>query len=130
MIVSVTRLRLRSLRFLLSFVYQARRSRLQAQRSDGCLGACVRETRGLTFWTLTMWADEGSLRHFLLTGAHRQVMPKLSHWCDEAAVARWAEEAMDCPTWELAAIRLAQSGRLSRVRWPSELHRNGRIDVS
>lgn len=50
-VVSVTRLRVRSARFLLPFLWQAVRSALQAKRSRGNLGVRLRKTRGLAFWT-------------------------------------------------------------------------------
>lgn len=130
MIVSVTRLRLRSLRYLLPFAWHARRARLQAERSPGCRGAQVRKTQGLAFWTLTYWDDEKSLRQYMLRGPHREAMPKLAHWCDESAVTHWQHEGTDCPGWDVATTRLAEQGRLSRVEHPSDLHKSGRIGLS
>ena len=130
MIVSVTRLRLRSWRFLLPFAWDARQARLQAEKAVGCRGALVRKTQGLAFWTLTYWDDEASLRQFMLKGPHRQAMPKLAKWCDESAVTHWHHDAEDLPGWDVATARLAEHGRLSRVEYPSELQRSGRIGVS
>jgi heme-degrading monooxygenase HmoA len=130
MVVSVTRLRLRSLWYLPMFAYHAGRSRRQAERTAGCLRVQTRKTKGLTFWTLTFWDSEQSLKQFMKHRPHRQVMPKLSHWCDEAAVNRWVHNSPEQPTWEYAAAHLAEHGRLSRVTHPSELHESGRIDVT
>jgi Domain of unknown function (DUF3291) len=130
MIVSVTRLRLRSWRFLLPFAWDARQARLQAERSAGCRGALVRKTQGLAFWTLTYWDDEASLRQFMLKGPHRKAMPKLAKWCDESAVTHWQHDAAELPGWDIATARLAEHGRLSRVDHPSDLQRSGRIGVS
>ena len=130
MFVSVTRLRLRSIRFLLPFAYRASQLRKQARGSPGCLGAQTRKTRGLAFWTLTLWDSEQSMRSFVGRSPHREVMPKLSHWCDEAVVAHWNQEALPQPTWQLATERILNIGRLLRLSLPSEAHRNGRIDVS
>lgn len=130
MIVSVTRLRLRSLRYLLPFAYHSRRAHRQAEQSPGCLGAQVRKTGGLAFWTLTFWDNETSLRNYLSHGPHRQVMPKLSRWCDEAAVTHWTHDGPQYPAWEHAAVRLAEQGRLLRVAHPSELHKSGRIGLT
>ena len=129
-IVSVTRLRLRSWRFLLPFAWDARRARLQAEQSPGCRGALVRKTQGLAFWTLTYWDDEASLRQFMLKGPHRKAMPKLARWCDESAVMHWQEDSAVLPGWDIATARLAEHGRLSRVEHPSDLQKSGRVGVS
>lgn len=73
------------------------------------------------FWTLTYWDDEHSLRKFML---------KLARWCDESAVTHWHHDAEDLPGWDIATARLAEDGRLSRVEYPSELQRSGRVGVS
>src|SRR5436190_399991 len=112
MIVSVTRLRLRSIRFLLGFIIDARRSERQAQSTAGCLGTRTRKTAGLAFWTLTFWESEASLRAFVSGAPHRKIMPKLVDWCDEAAVARWVHDEASRPTWDSATTRLREHGRL------------------
>jgi heme-degrading monooxygenase HmoA len=129
MLVSVTRLRLRSWRFLLPFAIEAARSRRQAEGSPGCVGALVRKTQGLAFWTLTFWEDGASLRAFMLKSPHHAAMPKLAHWCDEAAVAHWEHGSAVRPGWSEAAEKLAAAGRLSRVKRPSARHLEGRIGV-
>lgn len=127
--VSVTRLRLRSLRFVLPFVWQSRRSARQAARSEGCLDVKLRKTRGLAFWTLTSWADETSMKAFRDAPPHREAMRKLRHWCDEAAVGHWIHERDNRPGWEEAAAHLAEHGRLSRVSHPSQAQQAGRINT-
>jgi hypothetical protein len=111
--VSVTRLRLRSKR-----VGGCNR---QALRTPGCQGLRTRKTRGLAFWTLTMWNDEKSMRSFV-------GIPKLSSWCDEASVAHWTQESGSMPEWEAATRVLSGSGRLLRVARPSEAHKKGQIN--
>ena len=83
MFISVTRLRLRSILFLPLFAYEAGRSRKQAEASRGCLGARVRKSQGLAFWTFTFWQDERRMREFRAQSPHSKVMPKLANWCDE-----------------------------------------------
>ena len=129
MLVSVTRLRLRSALYLLPFVFHTTRSRRQAETHSGCLGVAVRKTRGLAFWTLSAWDSEDSLRSFLAGGPHRQAMPKLFHWCDEAATAHWHTDSSTLPDWDSAARQLQQSGRLSRVKHPSAAQRQGVIEA-
>ena len=129
-IVAATRLRLRSMRYLLPFMYHASRSRRQAEKAKGCLAVKTRKTKGLAFWTLTGWDSEQSLRQYMLEDPHRQAMPKLARWCDEAAVGHWTQGAVELPPWEHAAGQLAKHGRLSHVLYPSELHKSGKMNVT
>jgi hypothetical protein len=129
-IVSVTRLRLRSLLFFPGFFWYTRLSIRQAKRTPGNLGVRVRKTKGLAFWTFSMWRDNQAIRTFVPASPHREAMQKLPHWCDEAAFADWEQENADWPSWETAAERLAASGRLVNVLHPSEQHRAGRIETA
>ena len=60
-LVSITRLRLRSIRFLPLFVWDAFRSLRQARVSDGCLAADTRAQRGFVFWTRTLWREAAAM---------------------------------------------------------------------
>ena len=124
-VVSVTRLRVRSVRFLPAFIWDTARSLRQARNSDGCLRADVRREKGLAFWTRTVWRDLAAMQTFVGAGAHRAAMPKLREWCDEAAVVHWQEGSPTFPDWQTAAARLRAEGRLSRVRYPSRAHGEG-----
>jgi heme-degrading monooxygenase HmoA len=132
-IVSVTRLQLRSPRFLLLFAWHAHRSRRQAEAAEGCLHVAVRKTAGLAFWTLTAWRDEASLRAYMRAAPHRWAVPKLARWCDEAAVTHWEQDPGQEPVqafgWDAAAERLIREGRLLKVLHPSESQRQGVISI-
>ena len=128
--VSVTRLRLRSLRFFPAFFWITRSSARQARRAPGCLGIRLRKTRGLTFWTLSAWESEQEMAVFRGQSPHREAMARLPQWCDEASVAHWIEEAAEWSSWDRAARRLQEQGRLSLVLHPSAAHADGRIDIS
>lgn len=87
--VSLTRLKLRSRRYLPAFAWHTWRSVRQVKHAPGFRsGALARDPHG-GFWTLTLWQDEASMRAYRNTGSHRKAMPKLIGWCDEAAVAHW-----------------------------------------
>jgi hypothetical protein len=129
-IVSVTRLRLRSIRFFPGFLWYTGRSVRLAKRTPGNLGVTVRKTKGLAFWTLAMWRDNQAIRTFVPASPHKEAMQKLPYWCDEAAFADWEEETADWPSWGTAAEKLAASGRLVNVLHPSEQHQAGRIETS
>jgi hypothetical protein len=129
-IISVTRLRLRSLRFLPGFLWYTRRSMKQAKRTPGNLGVRTRKTKGLAFWTLAMWRDNQAIRSFVPASPHKEAMQKLPHWCDEAVFADWEQDTADWPPWAAATERLAATGRLVDVLHPSEQQKAGRIETS
>ena len=120
--VSVTRLRLRSARFLPAFAVHAVRANAQVRRAPGFRAGALLPDRRLTFWTLTTWDGEAPMRAYMTSGAHRAAMPKLMHWCDEASVAHWTEAAAEPPSWAEAARRMRAEGRPSKLRRPSAAH--------
>jgi len=75
-----------------------------------------------TFWTLTAWGSERTMKAFRGSGPHAKVMPKLMEWCDEASYAHWNSESDAIPSWPEAYERLLSEGRLSRVAHPSPNH--------
>jgi hypothetical protein len=117
--VSITRLRVRSFRYLPVFLIGAFRSARQAKNAAGNLAVSLLSDSNFTFWTRTLWNDERSMRAFMLVGAHRRIMPRLLQWCDEAAVAHWLQESPEAPSWQEAYRRLQQEGRASKVDHPS-----------
>jgi hypothetical protein len=120
--VSLTRLRIRSIRFLPQFALHTFRSIAQIRRSPGFLTGQLLVDRRFTFWTLTAWDGPDSMRAFMLSGSHKQAMPHLLHWCDEASVAHWERPHQTLPTWPEADHRMREQGRASKVRHPSPQH--------
>lgn len=118
--ISITRLRVRSWRFLPSFFVQAILSARQARTAAGNLSVSVLRERGNVFWTRTLWNSESSMKSYMLAGAHRRVMPRLLKWCDEAAVAHWTSESPQPPDWQEVHRQLLSIGRQSKVLQPSE----------
>lgn len=128
-LVSVTRLHLRSWWYLLPFMGYAVRATQQAKIAPGILDVQTRKTEGLAFWTLTTWMDEAAMRAYMGSGAHRQAMPKLIHWCDEAASVHWQQPDPQPPSWEEAAAQLQAQGRLFNVAHPSPAYATGTINI-
>src|ERR1700689_5607040 len=114
--VSLTRLRVRSWRYLPAFFIQAFRSAQQAKSAQGSLVVTVLRDAHNTFWTRTVWNSEQAMKAYMLSGVHRQVMRRLPQWCDEAAVAHWTQESPQPPSWEEAHQSLQQIGRPSKVK--------------
>ena len=128
-VVSITRLRVRSWRYMLPFLVRALQSGWQAKASAGNLAVSVLRQSQRTFWTRTVWTSEEAMKSFMLSGRHRLVMRRLLDWCDEAAVVHWVQDSPEPPAWLEAHRRLQADGRASKVNHPSEDHCAFRISV-
>lgn len=140
--ISLTRLRTRSIRFLPLFLLHAFRSRNQVRRAPGFQTGALLPDKDWTFWTMTAWDSQESMRQFMLSGFHKAAMPHLVDWCDEASVAHWTEPDTPhpipdtahpipdtrhptpdtLPSWSEADQRMRSSGRPSKVKHPSPNH--------
>jgi heme-degrading monooxygenase HmoA len=120
--VSVTRVRVRSLRFLPPFFLHTFRSRQQVKKSSGFLTGALLADRNRTFWTMTVWDSQQSMRAFMTSGAHQRAMPHLLHWFDEASLAHWTQSDATLPSWTEAHRRMRESGRPSRILHPNSQH--------
>ncbi len=120
--VSVTRLRLRALRFVPGFFLHAIRANAQVRRASGFLAGALLPDRRWTFWTMTVWDSQQDMRAYILSGSHKAAMPKLLHWCDEASIVHWEQADACLPSWQEADRRMRQDGRVSKVRHPSPDH--------
>jgi len=117
--VSLTRLRVRSVRFLPRFAWHTLRSLRQVKRAQGFLHGALLPDRQWAFWTMTAWENQEDMRRYMLNGDHKKAMPHLMDWCDEASVAHWEQEESVLPSWEEADQRMRAQGRTSKVRYPS-----------
>ena len=126
-LISVTRLRVRSVRYLPEFLWDTFQSVRQVQRSPGFLGGRLLVNSGYVFWTMTAWQAEAAMNSYRTSGAHRQAMPKLLNWCDEAAVAHWTQESAEIPEWQQTHQHMSERGRLSKVNHPSAAQASQKI---
>jgi heme-degrading monooxygenase HmoA len=120
--VSVTRLRVRSFWDLPAFVWMTFRTQRQTAGAAGFLGGKLLVDKRRTFWTLTAWQNEKTMKAFRGSGPHAMAMPKLVEWCDEAAYTHWTTTENSLPEWPQAHEILVKEGRLSRVARPSQDH--------
>ena len=117
--VSLTRLRIRSIWFMPRFAWQMLVTRNQIQTAPGFQRGSTLADRKWTFWTMTAWDSQESMRAYMTSGAHQRAMPFLLDWCDEASVAHWSQPEAALPTWVEADQRMRSEGRVSKVRHPS-----------
>jgi hypothetical protein len=122
MVASVTRLRVRSVRYLPAFLWKTFLAQRQVVRAPGFLGGRLLLDAHRTFWTLTTWQSEQAMKAFRGSRPHSKIMPRLVTWCDEASYAHWAPTDASVPTWQEAYEHLVGEGLLSRVAHPSRDH--------
>jgi hypothetical protein len=120
--ISLTRLRIRSFRFVPAFALHTLGVLRQVSEAPGFQSGALLADRRWTFWTATVWDNEASMRAYMTSGSHMKAMPHLLHWCDEASVAHWTQPDNTLPTWTEADIRMRESGRASKVLYPSPQH--------
>lgn len=126
-LISVTRLRVRSFIYLPQFLWDTFKSGRQAERSSGFLGGRLLVNKKNVFWTMTAWKDQAAMNAYRTAGAHRQAMPKLLNWCDEAAVVHWNQESSELPVWHQAQQHMEKEGKPSKVNHPSSVHVSNHI---
>ncbi len=109
--VFVTRLQLRSLRYLPAFVRASVAIAAQAAESKGFLGGHLGFEMPRAFWTVTMWEGPVAMRAFRNVGAHGPVMRHTATWARAASNVGWEHRGRALPTWEDAHQRLVTDGR-------------------
>ena len=126
-LVSVTRFRLRSLRFLPFFILQTNRTIAQIRKADGFVAGAVCRDADFAFWTVTVWRDEHAMRAYGASGAHKKAAPHLVEWGDQASVCHWTQQGDALPEWPLAVHRLREIGRPLKLRHPAADHAEQRF---
>jgi hypothetical protein len=120
-VVSITRLRVRSWRYLPAFFVQTLRIARHAAKAKGVLEVTLLRD-STTYWTGTSWSSEAAMTAFMNAAPHASTMRSLLEWCDEAALVRWTQDTADLPSWVDAHWRLEMEGRPSNVKRPSAAH--------
>ena len=120
--VSITRLRIRSWRFMPYFALHTWRTLRQCRQAAGFIGGSLLPDRKLTFWTMTLWQDQRAMRAYMTSSPHLTAMPMLLDWCDEASVVHWTQDEAGAPGWPEADGRMREQGRPSKVRHPAAHH--------
>lgn len=121
-LLSITRLRIRSFRFMPKFFWYAMQSSRQALRANGNLAARTFKDNGLVFWTCSIWDDELSMLNYMRNGAHKKAMPYLQHWCNEARTGHTIISGKDFPSSKEMAHLLLKFGKASKLQHPNENH--------
>lgn len=118
-LLSITRLRVRSIRYLPSFFWYVFLTVRQVRHSPGFKGGSLIRDANHTYWTITCWEDQKAMINYRNADEHRKAMPKLAKWCDEASVVHWNQENNALPGIQEAYDHMLTEGRFSKVNHPS-----------
>jgi quinol monooxygenase YgiN len=121
-VVSITRLRVRSWRYLPAFFVRTLLVLRQTRSAEGNLKVALLKDARNTFWTSTSWSSHEAIKAFMHAPPHGPAMRKLLNWCDEASLVHWTQDGPDLPDWHEAHRRLEAEGRPSKVYHPSAAH--------
>ncbi len=115
-VVLGSRLELRAYRDVPRFLVAAMKVRRQVQASPGALGvSLIAQPTRKTFWTLSAWADQGSLDAFVGASPHTEIMKRFRDRLAHAGFTSWPEGQSVLPKahsnakalWSEAKQRLA-----------------------
>jgi hypothetical protein len=121
-LISVTRLRIRSVWYLPAFFFYTLHGTWQARATTGNGAVKLLPDAHRTYWTCTQWTDLNAMWAYVASSNHRKAMKHLAHWCDEAYVVHWEQADPQLPRWDVAHRRMQQDGRPSKVNHPSAAH--------
>jgi hypothetical protein len=123
--VSVTRLRVRSIWFLLPFTLASLRTRQQLRRAPGFIEGRLTIEFPFAFWTMSIWKSHDDMRRFRNAPPHLDAMRRLPHWCDEASYVHWEQRDTELPSIDAAYRILHKQGITSKVTHPTAAHSAG-----
>jgi hypothetical protein len=111
-VVLASRLRLRKLRDVPSFLREALAIRRQVLRSRGALGvSLLAQPRRKTFWTLSAWTDDRAIEQFVVAEPHQTTMKKYHERLADAHFVTWVTNAAILPRPRTNARELWNEGK-------------------
>ena len=114
--ISITRLRLKSVLHLIPFFWHIYRSTRQLKKAPGFIKGKLLTDKNRTYWTMTVWKSADDMMGYRNSKEHKQAMPKLQDWCNEASIVHWQQEEELLPSWTDAHRRMQIEGRKSKVK--------------
>lgn len=114
--LAITRLKLKSTRYIVPFFIHNERVVKQIRASEGFLKGKQLATPSLSMWTATLWTCEEALKTFYLSGEHRAVMSKISEWSSEAVSGHQQVDSNKLPSWDYVRTQLHQIGRFTHLQ--------------
>ncbi|ULO07630.1 DUF3291 domain-containing protein [Paenibacillus sp. 19GGS1-52] len=106
MLISVTRVRVKSMWAFPYFIYHIVRSTKQLNMAAGLLYSDLTRDSWRVGWTMSVWENKDRMLEYRNHGNHAKAMRISRRIGDELEAVHW--EAETIPSWEEAKIRLHQ----------------------
>jgi hypothetical protein len=124
-ILALTRLKLKSARLLPKFVIENEAAVKQLRVAKGFIAGKTLAEPNLGMWTTTLWDNEENMRAYYISGAHKDLMPKLVDYACEAVTTHIDYPHNDLPSWAFSHEQLTTKGRFSTIlKNPTPDHQN------
>ncbi len=124
-VLSITRLRVRSIWFMPRFGWYAFNSERQARKAKGIISVKVFPDKNRTFWTCSIWQDEKCMLDYMRSGNHKKAMPFLQICADEARTGNVQVSSTEFPSYDELIEMLVKFGKPSKLKYPNERHLKG-----
>ena len=108
MVAVTTRAHVRSLRFFPPMLVATLRVRRQLRATPGLVRWASVIGGPREFWTLTIWSSRHALQEFMRSGAHGELMWRLSRWLDSFWLMRWRPGTREHGNWDGLAFAAAE----------------------
>ena len=127
-VLSVTHLRLHRGINLVRFFIENEAAVRQIVRAAGFIKGKLLAEPNLAMWGTTLWHSEDAVYAYFVSGAHRELMRKVSAFACESQAMHMPYATDKLPAWTLAHELLQANGRFSTaLEKPSSDHLNGVI---
>lgn len=114
-IASITELRLNRWRDVPRLMVDALQLRRRLGSHDGAVAlSLAADPLRRTFWTLSLWRDDGVLRNYVRGGDHAHVMRRYRGTLQDSRSARWETLGPTLPAWPESLGRLDEEGGAPR----------------
>ena len=121
--LSMTRLKLKSVIYLLPFGIQNEQVIRQIRTSHGFLKGKELAALDLSMWTATLWDSQESIKAFYFSSFHKDAMKNISVWASEAVTARREIDSFqELPSWEEIRNELMKAGHFTPLQDTSSAH--------
>lgn len=125
--LAMTRLKLKSIFYLLPALIQTEKIARQARESNGFLQGKLLINSDLSLWTATLWDSSENLLAFHRSDPYQHAKQSINKWSSEAVAGYQCIELAELPDWENIRQSLLKVGSFFNLKEASLQHKNRTI---